>query len=62
LKKTNKKRKKPMKNENKKVYFAPEMSVVEFTRESHLLQGSCIDTGNCDTGMLNETVYGHDKA
>ena len=51
-----------MKNENKKVYFPPEMSVVEFTRESHLLQGSCIDSGNCDTGMLNETVYGHDKA
>lgn len=49
-----------MKNENKKVYFAPEMSVIEFTRESHLLQGSC--DGNCDTGMLNETVYGHDKA
>ena len=52
-----------MKNENKKVYFAPEMSVIEFTRESHLLLGSkCNPEDNCETGMLNETVYGHDKA
>lgn len=50
-----------MKNENKKVYFAPEMSVIEFTRESHLLADSC-KGGICDTGMLNETVYEHDEA
>ena len=53
-----------MKNENKKVYFTPEMSVIEFTRESHLLQGSGCNKlyDHCDTGMLNETIYGNDKA
>lgn len=51
-----------MKNENKKVYFIPEMSVIKFDRVSHLLDGSCKDGGICDTGMLNETVYGNDKA
>lgn len=50
-----------MKNENKKVYRAPEMSVIEFEHESRLLSDSCIG-GNCDTGLLNEVVYGNDKA
>ena len=50
-----------MKSENKKVYFTPEMSVIEFEHGAKLLNDSC-KGGICDTGLLDETVYEHDKA
>ena len=38
-----------MNNEMKKIYSAPEMTVIQLEHEGRLLEDSCLDPGGCYT-------------